>query len=67
MGRIDTPTPESARESQQECGAGACLPKTGEQFHCEKCGMELQITKECRCDHPENVHFRCCDQEMKKR
>lgn len=43
----------------------AAKPKQGEVYHCEKCGMKLQITENCRCDEgcPE---FLCCGQALIK-
>ncbi len=37
--------------------------KLNEKFHCEKCGMEIQITKDCPCDG-HGPEFRCCDTDM---
>lgn len=46
---------------------GLAPPKKGDKFRCEKCGMALEITKDCPCDEKEgHVHFHCCDQEMVK-
>ncbi len=42
------------------------VPKKGERFHCEQCGMEIQVTKECRCDDPDHIHFECCNQDMQR-
>ncbi len=41
-------------------------PKRGERFRCEKCGMEIAVTADCRCKDPEHIHFECCNQEMTK-
>jgi len=43
------------------------MPKEGDRFRCAKCGMEIQVTADCRCERPENVRFRCCDQELQQR
>jgi hypothetical protein len=45
-------------------GVGA--PRKGERFRCPRCGMELQITADCRCEAGEHVHFHCCGQELEK-
>ncbi len=45
-------------------GVGA--PKKGERFRCEKCGMEVQVTADCRCKGSEHAHFHCCGQELRK-
>jgi hypothetical protein len=39
-------------------------PKRGERFRCQECGMEIQVTADCRCGDHANVHFECCGQEM---
>lgn len=41
-------------------------PKKGERFHCEKCGMEIQVTADCKCQEPDHVQFTCCGQAMAK-
>jgi hypothetical protein len=41
-------------------------PKLGENFRCPQCGMAIQVTADCRCPEEDNVHFRCCNQEMEK-
>jgi hypothetical protein len=41
-------------------------PKPGDMFRCKGCGMELKVTKDCRCKEGEHVHFHCCGQEMTK-
>jgi len=41
-------------------------PKQGDQFRCQKCGMELEITSDCKCQEPDHVHLQCCGQEMDK-
>jgi len=41
-------------------------PKKGDRFRCGGCGMELQITVDCKCKEGEHVHFHCCDREMDK-
>ena len=45
---------------------GVGSPKKGERFRCQKCGMEVQVTADCRCDDPSHVHFHCCGQELEK-
>jgi hypothetical protein len=41
-------------------------PKQGDQYRCQACGMELEITADCKCKDSEHVHFQCCGQEMAK-
>ena len=45
---------------------GLAPPKKGDIFRCSACGMELEVTKACRCKEGEHVHFHCCGQEMVK-
>jgi hypothetical protein len=45
----------------------AAVPKQGEHFRCQRCGMELEITNGCKCMDPGGVHFQCCGQEMNKK
>ncbi len=39
----------------------------GRGFRCEKCGMEIQVTSDCRCQGDDHVHFHCCGQELVKK
>jgi len=40
-------------------------PNQGDLYRCNKCGLELQITKESR-QHSRDVDFKCCGQTMEK-
>jgi hypothetical protein len=40
--------------------------KKGDRFRCSQCGMEVEITADCRCTEPDHVHFQCCGEEMQK-
>ena len=49
------------------------LPKKGDEFVCDICGMALVITKSCGCqvpaestDHHDHVCLRCCGEDMNK-
>lgn len=42
------------------------MPKYGDTFRCQKCGMELQITKGCGCKDPNHVRLECCGQAMSR-
>ena len=46
--------------------AGIGPPKSGDRFRCDGCGMEIQVTADCRCKEGEHVHFHCCGKEMAK-
>lgn len=39
-------------------------PSTGDMFRCEKCQMEIHVTKGCECEEG-CATFNCCDQPMK--
>ncbi len=41
-------------------------PKQGDKFRCEKCGMALEVTADCKCSGDDHAHFHCCGEEMKK-
>jgi len=45
---------------------GVGSPKKGAHFRCAKCGMEVEVTADCRCQDPNMVHFHCCGQELQK-
>lgn len=56
-----------AEKMSQASGIGKTeSPKKGERFRCERCGMEIQITNDCKCMTGDHVHFECCGQEMMK-
>ncbi|CAN5559558.1 hypothetical protein BH10PLA2_BH10PLA2_18120 [soil metagenome] len=42
------------------------MPKKGENYHCNQCGMEIHVTKECGCKSGDHAHFQCCNEEMAK-
>lgn len=45
------------------------MPKCGDTYKCEPCGMELEITTDCACADPDPACqpcFKCCGQEMCK-
>ncbi len=53
----------SGQGDTNEVGEG---PKKGERYRCGKCGMEVEVTVDCRCHEPSGVHFHCCGQELQK-
>ena len=60
-------TQTTGRTSQSADGdKGVGHPKKGDRFRCAKCGMEIQVTSDCRCQEEEMVHFHCCGQELEK-
>jgi hypothetical protein len=50
----------------QDSDVGFPPPKKGDKFRCAKCGMEIQVTADCKCGPDAHVHFHCCDREMAK-
>jgi len=40
------------------------LPKQGEIYRCNECGMELKITSDCHCADPNDVKLECCGKEL---
>jgi hypothetical protein len=40
------------------------LPRRGDHYRCQSCGMEFEVTVDCGCANPEHVHFECCDRDM---
>lgn len=61
-------TEREGRSAQAADSAGEAssleTPKQGDTYRCNGCGMELEITEDCNCTHPEAVHFQCCGAEM---
>lgn len=39
-------------------------PSTGDMFRCEKCQLEIHVTKGCDCEEG-CASFQCCGQAMK--
>ena len=60
MAKASAPVRDSAK------GMGHHMPKKGERFRCPHCGMELQVTADCKCNDPAHVHLHCCGEEMQK-
>jgi hypothetical protein len=42
------------------------LPRKGERLRCSRCGMEIQLTADCKCQSGDHPHFECCGQELNK-
>jgi hypothetical protein len=55
-----------AEKMAQASASRMAPPKKGERFRCQKCGMEIQVTTECKCVAPEHAQFECCGQAMAK-
>jgi len=39
-------------------------PKKGDRFRCQKCGMEIQVTADCKCGNGHHSRFECCGQPL---
>ncbi|HEY1375617.1 MAG TPA: hypothetical protein VGF55_02425 [Gemmataceae bacterium] len=57
-------TDEARRTDRADAGTGT--PKKGDRFRCRTCGMEIQVTADCRCSEPDHVRFHCCDADLDK-
>lgn len=45
----------------------ADVPKKGDVFSCDVCGMEIRVTKDCQCENmDEGPHFTCCGKELSR-
>jgi hypothetical protein len=44
--------------------AASRSPHKGDQYRCERCGMQLTVTADCKCNDPDHVHLECCAHEM---
>jgi len=52
--------------SEASATEGMNPPKKGERFRCQGCGIQIEVTADCRCQAGEHVHFQCCGQDMAK-
>lgn len=57
---------QKSADTGSDKNASHNTPKKGERFRCQQCGMELQVTADCKCNDPDHVHLQCCGQEMQK-
>ena len=39
-------------------------PKKGDRFRCQKCGMEIEVTVDCKCTAGHHSRFECCGQPL---
>jgi len=58
--------PVAKKMSQASATAENGHPHKGERYSCSKCGMEIQVNKDCTCKHDDHMHFQCCGQELTK-
>src|SRR6476620_652604 len=40
------------------------MPKQGDHYRCQSCGMEFEVVVSCGCDDPQQVRLECCDRPM---
>jgi hypothetical protein len=65
--RRDRTVAESGAGSENEPhGDATDMPRRGNTYRCEQCGMELQVTTDCACSDPEMVRLECCGQDLTK-
>ena len=41
------------------------LPKAGETYRCDVCGMEIQVTKDCQCEEGA-PRMECCNKPLSR-
>ena len=41
------------------------LPKTGDVYRCDECGMEVKLESDCHCNEGQ-PYFECCGQPLAK-
>ena len=39
-------------------------PKKGDHLRCQKCGMEVQVTVDCKSGAEHHARFECCGQPL---
>lgn len=39
-------------------------PKKGDRFRCQKCGMEIEVTANCKTTGGHHARFECCGQPL---
>jgi hypothetical protein len=64
MSRMTEKMSEASNKVMTDEGVGR--PRKGDRFRCQACGMEIQVTADCRCAEGEHVHFHCCGEELQK-
>ena len=40
-------------------------PQAGDKYHCEVCGMEIEVVMACQSQHT-GPEFRCCNADMRE-
>lgn len=39
-------------------------PAKGDKFRCLKCGMEIEVTADCKCENGHHSRLECCGQPL---
>ena len=53
----------TAEKSNKDNAPQMQAPKKGERYHCEKCGMALEITADCKSSG-HHSRLECCGQPL---
>jgi len=56
-GRLGQPSPSTAEER-------SAWPKQGEHYHCEACGMAIEVTADCHCETENGPRLECCGEPL---
>ena len=41
-------------------------PKKGDKYRCKQCGMEIQVTADCKGEGKGGPTFQCCGKDLAK-
>ena len=52
------------RDFERGQGEERLLPKKGDHFRCEMCGMDLEVVVDCNTTANEPVSLQCCGQSL---
>ena len=57
---------QASNEKMPQTGGAKTMntPHKGDQYHCERCGMALTVTADCKCNEPDHVHLERCGHAM---
>ena len=42
------------------------LPKKGDVYRCDVCGMEMKVTSDCHCEDEHGPQLDCCHQPLRR-
>jgi hypothetical protein len=65
--KLSCPRKEKNVMTQQQATQSTAkdLPKTGQTYRCDKCGMEVKVTRDCQCQEGSPL-LACCGEQMTK-